>query len=78
MDQSQWPWTSKPENKPSLPSNSSFSVSTNRLLPKRRGTRKGVVLAALRKRTGVGGLVDVVVALFADFPKGLDADRQFQ
>ena len=37
IDQSQASWTARPRNNGSLPSYSSFSVSTNRLLPNLRG-----------------------------------------
>ena len=65
-----------PVNSGSLPSNNSFSVSTNRLLPKRRGRDKEVMFPSVHQPPGVGRLVHVVVAFLAELPEGLDADGQ--
>ena len=77
FDQFHPSWTAKPLNSSSLPSNSSLSVSTNRLVPKRRGRDRKVVLAGVvREPAGKAGLVHVVEAFLAYLPEGLDANRK--
>ena len=49
-------WMYKPANSSSLPSNSSLSVSRNRLFPNRRWARQEVVLALVQQPFDVGGL----------------------
>ena len=53
-DQSQRSWMYSPSNSGSLPSNTSFSVSRNRLLPNRRGRDRKVVLALVQQPLNVG------------------------
>ena len=65
-----------PANSGSLPSNNSFKVSKNRLLPKRRGRGQEVVRTLVEQPADVGGLIDVVAVLFPNFAEGLNADGQ--